>query len=160
MLLSSILSFTLAAAAPAPTPPALTTFDSPEEAAVHILELAYQHLPYFEVGGVITRVSPGKYAIGKPHTDYSGHSVEIEEDPDAYQGVIVATYHTHPCLDHTHIPGEFSDEDMKSTRITGHEGFMADLCTGEVHAAKPGIDTEAKGRIVGKFPVVYKRLED
>lgn len=155
-------------------------FDSANEAAVSALAKAYELSPYYEHGGVILRGADGKFRASYPATDYHGDSLEIDEDPLPYTeyGTVVATYHTHPCLPLSHVPDVFSPQDLKSDRITNHEGFLLDTCSGEVHAFMPGVDkiephevhdllelvlgnegATAKGRIVGHVSVTGARLE-
>lgn len=141
--------------------PAPTTFDSLEEAAVYALSISYRLSHYYEVGGVLVKIGD-KYAIGAPHTDWSGDSLEFGEDhdPDLYTGVIVGDYHTHPCNSHTHVVSQFSPQDLLGYRMFHVQGFMGDLCTGDVHTFVPGVDKRpdeydgtSPGRIVGKFKV-------
>lgn len=123
-------------AAQAAKPP--TEFDSMNEAAVYGLQIAYSWTPAYERGGVVTKLADGKFAVSIPRTEYAGDHVDIDEDPDLYQGTIVATYHTHPCLPTSHVPSMFSPDDLKMARAAGHVSFIADLCTGFVHRWQPG----------------------
>lgn len=115
-----------------------TDFESMNEAAVNALQLSYRLTPAYEQGGVVTRLSNGRFAIGSPHTDYAGDTVEIDADPELYQGMVVATYHTHPCLPVTHVPGMFSPPDLRGAREEKLGSYIADLCTGDVHYWQPG----------------------
>jgi hypothetical protein len=130
-------------------------FDSPVEAALDALSYVYQHLPYYEAGGVVLE-HEGKYYTSKPVTDFVGASVHLDEDPASYPGSrIVATYHNHPCLDKTFVPGEFSPQDLRTSRVSNTAGYMLDFCTGELHVWDPKIDDNNNviGRIVGHVPV-------
>lgn len=126
-------------AVPAPEP-SPTLFNSMEEAAVHAEQLSYNATSAYELGGVITEVN-GKFAIGLPRTDFSGDSLsQIDMDPIHYHGTIVANYHTHPCLPHTHDPSVFSPEDLRSDRSYKSIGFVANFCTGKVMKYDPSKD--------------------
>lgn len=138
-MLTTILAAILMAAPPASP----TEFDSMNEAAVKALQISYNLSPAYERGGVITKLANGKFAVGVPTTEYAGDHTDIDEDPELYNGAIVATYHTHPCLPTSHVPGMFSPDDLKSARITGHATYIADLCTGNVHRWQPGDSYDA-----------------
>lgn len=144
---------------PAQAPDAIVEFGSIEEAAVYALKNAYDISHYYEVGGVLTRLPNGKFAIGLPSTNWSGVAVSIDYDPEDYVGVIVGDYHQHPCNPHNFIPQSFSPQDLLEYRIHHVEGFMLDMCTGKVHAFLPGKDVRTpddgitEGRIVGRIPV-------
>lgn len=143
----------------AKTPPKLTEFNTAEEAAVLALTDAYAISHYYEVGGVIIRQANGKFTVGVPFTQYSGASVEIDYDPERYTGMIVGDYHTHPCNTNKFIPNSFSPNDLQQYRTYHTEGFLLDMCTGKIHAFKPGIDKrnpddeDTEGRIIGRIPV-------
>lgn len=154
LALALILSGVANAAAPEPT-----SFGTINEAAVKAAEMMYGISHYYEIGGVITVLGNGRFAIGVPQTDWSGRSVEINYDPDQFHGVIVGDYHMHPCNTHNFIPESFSPADLKEYRVYHVEGFMLDACTGKVHAFMPGQDKRnpdsetTEGRIIGKIPV-------
>jgi hypothetical protein len=143
-----------------PSEPSLRLFNTMNEAALYALQDAYHDSHYYEVGGVITRVGD-KFAVGAPRTDWSGDSVEIDDDPADYHGVIVASYHTHPCNPTSHVPALFSPNDLRSDRSLGHTGYMADLCTGIVTMYDPLTDVVPvvtrivgwSGHMVGQFHV-------
>lgn len=156
-------------------------FDSMNEAGVNALRAAAQQSLYYEYGGVIVHnTKTGAYGFSFPSTDYAGDHLGIDDDPASYDedAKIVGDFHTHPCLPYSHIPGVFSDADLADARITGHVGYMLDLCTGDVHFFDPAVDkadepTEhdlfelmlgghhgmAKGHIVGHVPVPGTPLE-
>jgi hypothetical protein len=110
-----------------------------------------------------------------PDTDYSGDRVSYSADPDDYKGKLVASYHTHPCLPDSHVPGVFSGNDIQGFRVFNRPGFLLDLCTGDVHYWAPGDPVEprfsgnglgdlrgelvAKGKIVAHIDVPGKSLE-
>jgi hypothetical protein len=136
-----------------------TTFETMNEAAVKAMEYSYHVSHYYEVGGVITKLPNGKFAMGAPITDFSGDSIaEIDFDPLDYHGEIVASYHTHPCNSHTHVPSMFSPEDMHSDRSHHTVGYVANLCTGDVMRHDPSTDHPNPhngwaGTVIGKIPV-------
>jgi hypothetical protein len=144
----------------APVAQSPTTFATMNEAAIFALQNAYLNSHYYEVGGVITRVGD-KFAVGAPRTDWSGDSVEIDDDPADYHGIIVASYHTHPCNSTSHVPAVFSPTDLRSDRSLGHPGYMANLCTGIVTMYDPLADVVPaatriigwSGHVVGQFHV-------
>lgn len=138
-----------------------STFATLNEAAVRALENAYRISHYYEVGGILGKLGV-KYVIGQPTSDVSGDSISvINMDPLSYKGVIVATYHTHPCNSNTHLPSVFSPNDTHSDRSYKVIGYMADLCTGKVTMYNPevdiGLDADSpegwKGHDVGQFAV-------
>jgi hypothetical protein len=137
-------------------------FDSIEEAAVFAMARIYEWSHYYEAGGVIGKLADGKFAVSRPYTNWSGKQVDLENayDPDNYPAgtQIVGDYHQHPCNSNRFVPGVFSPNDLKEYRIFRVEGFVLDMCTGNVHAFKPGVDKEldpgeTAGRIIGKIPV-------
>lgn len=123
---------------PSTSDPQPKEFASADEAATHALQFVARISEAYELGGVILRKPDGKYTVGMPHTDYRGDAVEIDQDPDDYNGTIVATYHTHPCLPVSHIPTVFSPADLSEARAMNHPAYMADLCSGDVHRWSPG----------------------
>lgn len=150
-------------------------FDTMTEAAVYGLKRAAALSEFYEYGGQIVQLKGGKYAIAEPSTDYAGDSVSYSADPIHYDGPIVSSYHTHPCLPYTHKPGAFSPADLSGYRAYNRPGYMLDMCTGDVHYWAPGytVDvalagdsvsslaavTTAVGKIVGHVPVSGKPLE-
>lgn len=152
-------------------------FDTATEAAVWAFSTIYTHISqFYEYGGVIVQKPDGKYVAAVPSTEYAGDHVEIDADPLLYSGTIVATYHTHPCLPSSHVPGEFSPDDLKGSREERLPAYMADLCTGNVHLFNPATDPSPDpmasrlsaalggklpeaGHIVGHFPVSGVSLE-
>lgn len=147
----------------APTPPQqVHEYDTMDEAAVAALRLSYGITPAYEVGGIIAKLPDGKFAIGKPNTDLSGDSISsIDLDPLNYPGVIVAWFHTHPCMPNTHLPTLFSPPDLATSRTYRYPGYMANLCTGKVAKYDPAVDQLTaeevhegwQGPIVGSFAV-------
>ncbi len=146
-------------------PGRIKEFETLYEAAVYAEAMAYSWSHYYEAGGVIVQLEDGKFAISRLFTQWNGKSVDLETayDPDNFPrgSKIVGDYHQHPCNTNNFIPGEFSGADLRSYRISGVEGFVLDMCTGKVHAFKPGVDPRpqddedpnAAGRIIGKIPV-------
>jgi proteasome lid subunit RPN8/RPN11 len=154
-------------------------FDTATEAAVRAFSTIYTHISqYYEYGGVIAKRPDGKYVAELPTTEYAGDRTSIDTDPLEYPAgdEIVATYHTHPCLPSSHIPGSFSPDDLKSSREERYPAYMADLCTGNVHYFDPAVDKSPDemasrlgaalggklpdaGHIVGHFPVSGVSLE-
>jgi hypothetical protein len=123
---------------------------------------------YYEYGGVVVRQPDGKFNASEPLGDYHADNMEIDEDPDGYDGGfdVVADYHTHPCIS-GYAPGVFSPNDLRSMRIAKHGGYILDECTGDVHYWKPGDPYDkptdklealigahiATGKVVGHIPV-------
>ena len=150
-------------------------FDSVNEAAVIILASAYnKHPHYYEYGGVIVQAPTGKFAASQPVTIGRASSMDINEDPDAYDESlpIVADYHTHPCIS-GYVPGVFSPADLHNARELGRPSYILDECTGDVHYWKPGDGYDApqsvmgfmsraqlaSGRVVGHIPVDGKEIK-
>jgi hypothetical protein len=162
VLVAALAFCAVAARAQVPAP---TLFDSMEEAAARALASGYHSFSladYYEFGGVITKVGD-KFAVGYPRTDIDGGSVELDENPAHYAGVIVATYHTHICMPRRFVPHSFSADDLDASDGNKLIGFMGDLCTGKIHEYAPGRDVrpadhdeEYDGRVVGTFPVDFK----
>jgi hypothetical protein len=162
---------------------AVTQADGPREFATinEAALFAFQYIlkqpvsTYYEYGGQIVQMPDGKYALAMPDTDYSGDRVSYSADPDDYKGKLVASYHTHPCLPDSHVPGVFSGNDIQGFRVFNRPGFLLDLCTGDVHYWAPGDPVEprfsgsslgdlrgelvAKGKIVAHIDVSGKSLE-
>lgn len=177
-LLVAALLLTRGAFADAPAPVHHPReFDTATEAATWAFSTIYTRLgaaSYYEYGGVIVRAPDGKYVAALPTTEYAGDHVGIDTDPLSYPvgDTIVATYHTHPCLPVSHIPGNFSPNDLTVAREERYPAFMADLCTGNVHLFDPAVDKSpdpvsnvlaggaaSSGRIVGHFPVSGVSIE-
>lgn len=145
-------------------------FDTTEEAAVAALHASYVLTPFYEIGGVIVKKPNGKYEAELPHTEYVGDAVSLDQDPANYNPTyqIAATFHTHPCLKQTHIPAQFSPEDLSIARTGSHVAYIADFCTGKVHKYDPIKDVlplEAKrkgfeGPVTGEFSVSGDTLDD
>lgn len=111
-------------------------FRTVDAAAMYIVGRIYERSHYYEYGGVIVK-SPQGYAIGQPRTQYHGMDVEFDEDPEAYDYPIVATYHVHPCLKYA-FPSVFSPQDLSGSRSANHPGYVLDECTGDLHYWAPG----------------------
>lgn len=131
-------------------------FKSAGEAALYALQEAADLSPYYEYAGVILRSPTGSYVFTDPETMYRGDQSSFDDDPadnpDGY--TMVAWYHTHPCLPISHVPGKFSETDLQSSRSARSEAYMADLCTGNVHAWMPGVDVDP----YLEQPVILQRL--
>jgi hypothetical protein len=113
-------------------------FDTLHEAAMYAAVRLEQCSHYYECSTFIAKDSHGKFAVGPARTDYSGDSVRISANtPEDWD--IVATVHTHPCLEH-HYPGLFSAPDMIGDIVSRTTGYMVDLCTGDVHEFIPGVN--------------------
>jgi len=147
---------------------ATTHFDSMNEAGVKALEYSHQQSEYYEYGGVIVQGPDGKFTFSDPVTDYAGDHVGVDQDPEHYPKdvKIVAGYHSHACLPHTHVPAVLSPDDLSNARTLNKPEYMLDMCTGDVHYWAPGDPTEmveyeqvAKGKIVGHVAVSGKELE-
>jgi hypothetical protein len=117
-----------------------TTYGSVREAAIYALAGAYALSHYYEVGGVITRLDDGTYGLGRPVTLWSGDHVEVNHNPLAVRGTIVADYHTHPCNKFSYIPSVMSGEDVVDNLEHSVIGYVADLCTGKVMEFDPSKD--------------------
>lgn len=133
-----------------------------EAAGVAGIQHAYDFSNSWEYGGVILLTHDGKFLISVPNTDWSGDSVRINDEKDAFPGLkIVGDYHTHPCLPFTHYPEYFSPPDVQSDFYSFRVGIMGDFCTGNVHEFTPGVDPPGDhpvkhgkvttGRVVGKI---------
>jgi hypothetical protein len=111
-------------------------FPTTNAAALYIVGKIYEHSHYFEYGGVIVKSSKG-YALSAPKTQRHGMDVAFNEDPEAYEFPIVASYHVHPCLSGT-VPSVFSPQDLAGARVTNHPAYVLDECTGALHYWAPG----------------------
>jgi hypothetical protein len=149
------------------------------EAAIYALSRAYNDHPhYYEYGGVIVKMANGKFNASAPTTEGNATHIDINEDPEKYDGhyPVVSDYHTHPCIE-GYVPGVFSAQDLISMREYQRGGYILDECTGDVHYWKPGdaydkpdpkegIDVlslfrdrrSAAGIVVGKIPVDGKQF--
>jgi hypothetical protein len=146
-------------------------FNTPTEAAIFAFIYIAHTSEYYEYGGQIVQLPDGKYAVSRPVTNYEGDHVAFSADPDDYEGKIVASYHTHPCLPFSHIPDHFSTDDLVGSRAFNRPIYMLDFCTGNVHYWAPGDPVEqgpvdtlipielAVGKIVGHVEVSGKPLE-
>lgn len=114
-------------------------YDTELQAAVAGLQMAYNASNSYEYGGVIIRATNGRFRVSRPDTDYRGDGVSIDYS-NSYAGyVIVADYHTHPCLPYSHWPAVFSDNDANSNDRTAYVGYMLDMCSGVVRRYIPGV---------------------
>lgn len=111
-------------------------FQTADAAALYVVGKIYERSHYYEYGGVILKTSLG-YAISAPATQHHGMDVEFNEDPEAYDFPIVATYHVHPCLKNA-APSVFSPQDLAGSRATKTPGYVLDECTGDLHYWAPG----------------------
>jgi hypothetical protein len=139
----------------------LPTFSTLVEAGVHGVARAYQCSRYYECGGIIATDRVGKFVVFPVASDYASDHVSIDDDnlPDGY--IVVATYHTHPCIAR-YVTQMFSPNDLMNAILGEAVAFMGDLCTGKVHEFDPNADkpnTEqvgptlwlTQGRIVGQI---------
>lgn len=138
----------------------LPTFNTLVEAGVHGIARAYQCSRNYECGGIIASNQAGKFVVFPVKSDYASDHVGIDTDtPDGY--IVVATYHTHPCISR-YVTQVFSPADIMNSLLGEQIGFMGDLCTGKVHEFDPNVDkpnTEqvesnlwlTQGRIVGQI---------
>jgi len=151
---------------------ALPAFDTLQEAGVYGIVRSYLCSPYYECGGIIIRrLGDGKYVVGPVHTDYSGDSLEQDHHvPPGY--VLVADFHTHPCLPQSHSVSYFSPQDISGNLAEHTIGFMGDLCSGDVHEFDPLKDRPAdepvpgtpgiystRGRVIGHVQITRVSLE-
>ncbi len=111
-------------------------FPTADEAALYVVGKIYEHNHYYEYGGVIAKTSEG-YIISQPKTQRHGTDVEFDEDPEAYDFPIIATYHVHPCLEDV-FPSVFSPQDLAGARTAKTPAYVLDECTGELHYWAPG----------------------
>lgn len=111
-------------------------FATADAAALYIVGKIYEHSHYYEYGGVVVKAPKG-YAISEPKTQRHGMDVTFNEDPEAYEYPIVASYHTHPCLRGV-VPSVFSPQDLAGARATNHPAYVLDECTGALHYWAPG----------------------
>jgi hypothetical protein len=99
-----------------------------------------------------------------PNTNFEGGHVHIN-DYSAPPGIVVASYHTHPCKEEF-FSSYFSPADMSDPIFFHHIAFMGDFCTGLIHEFVPGDNPDvdqvegdgpwlSKGRIVGSFTTVH-----
>ena len=132
--LVAMLMLSTAIADPAPKP---TEFATADAAATWALTAVYDISPYYEYGGMIVRTPAGKFIAVRPHTDREGTSVSMDYDPEDYPYPIVATYHTHPCIDGA-LSGKFSNQDLSNARSFNTPSYIANFCTGEVQRWSPG----------------------
>lgn len=153
------------------SPDELPAYDTLEEAGVHGIQRAIECSIYYECAGSIAQRPDGKFVVGPTGSDDHGDSVDVDHSvPPGWK--LVADYHTHPCLNRTHLPDFFSAQDMAGSTMLKITGFMGDLCTGDVHEFTPGRDapndTEvrpdsgvylSRGRIVGHVAVPNTVIE-
>lgn len=123
-------------AQPAVDGDAIRFFKTQDEAALYVVGKIYGHSHAYEYGGVILKAKRG-YVISVPHTARHGTDVNINEDPESYDFLIVATYHVHPCLTNV-FPSVFSPQDLAGARATNHPAYVLDECTGALHYWAPG----------------------
>jgi hypothetical protein len=111
-------------------------------------------------------MKPGLFMVLPPTTSYAGDHVELHGSE--LGGLVVASYHTHPCLP-DHYVQFFSPPDLNEPLYFRRPVFMGDFCTGNVHEFKPGDKPDAeevdsgggntlylpKGRILGKFTTAH-----
>lgn len=111
-------------------------FPSADAAALYVVTKIYERSHYYEYGGVIVKGAKG-FMISLPATQHHGMDVNFEEDPEAFDSPIVATYHVHPCLRNA-FPSVFSPQDLEGSRVTKTPGYVLDECTGDLHYWAPG----------------------
>jgi hypothetical protein len=152
-------------------PDALPAYDTLEEAGVHGVLRAYECSHAYECGGPIAMRPDGKFVVGPVKSTYSGDSVELSHGVPA-GWILVADYHTHPCNNTSHAVSFFSPQDIAGYELRKIVGFMGDLCTGDVHEFRPGVDSPngdpipgepgywlSHGRVVGQIQVDGKSQE-
>ena len=118
-------------------------FDSFANAATYAVALSYEKTNTFESSGVVVVRGDMRFQVTQPVTESSGDSVGIPSfKRPGY--VVVADYHTHPCLPYTHFVVWFSPEDIEEAEGDNNEpavgAVMGDFCTGNVHAWAFGTD--------------------
>lgn len=114
----------------------LQVFPTMDAAAVYVVTKIYARSHYYEFGGIIAKTPKG-FVVSLPATQHRGMEVSFEDDPEAFEFPIVATYHVHPCLKNA-FPSVFSPQDLSSSRITRTPGYVLDECTGLIHYWAPG----------------------
>jgi hypothetical protein len=119
------------------------TFDSFDNAAVYAIAKSYELTNVYESAGLIVVGANMKFQVTQPRTENSGDSVSIPSfERPGY--VVVADYHTHPCLPYTHFVRWFSQEDIEVAEggpmDPGVIAVMGDLCTGIVNEWAFGVD--------------------
>lgn len=116
-------------------------FETFSSAATYAIAMAYEFTNVFESAGVVVIRSDMKFQVTKPVTENSGDSVGIPMfKRPGY--VVVADYHTHPCLPYTHFVRWFSPEDIEEVEQEGGSSVavMGDLCSGNVNVWSQGRD--------------------
>jgi hypothetical protein len=121
-------------------PEVFETFDS---AAVYAIAKSYELTNAYESAGVIVVRNDMKFQVTVPRTESSGDSTSIP-DFERKGFVVIADYHTHPCLPYTHWVRWFSGEDIEVAEGGPLEpaviAIMGDLCTGNVNEWAFGVD--------------------
>ena len=118
-------------------------FESFNNAAVFAIAQSYELTHTYESAGVIVVGPDMQFQITQPKTENSGDSVGVPSF--ARPGyVVVADYHTHPCLPYTHFVRWFSEEDIEVVEgdVTDPTviAIMGDMCTGIVNEWAQGVD--------------------
>lgn len=141
------------------------TYDTIEQAAIAgFKSIAADPIsPYYEFGAEIVKTPDGKFLPLTPMTDFEGDRVHVGDRELEKLGILVGSYHTHPCLP-DHYVEFFSSDDLEEPIFYHRTAFMGDFCTGNVHEFKPGDKPDAqqpdndeksfylsKGRLIGKF---------
>lgn len=147
-----------------------------QSVAVHALKEAFNRPngQQWEHGGIVFLRNGQMIHTSPAITDSQSDSLWIV--PRNLKGpsdVLLAMYHTHPCLPDSHFPQYFSVPDIAISLFERVPTFVLDECSGMVHEFDPTVDDPNKteetvtgghhvviGRIIGNIGQVGRNVEN
>jgi hypothetical protein len=146
-------------------------FNALDQAAIGAIENSYKKSNHYEFGGLlIENKKTHQYYYQIPYTDLGIDHVRIRYDVKFtdLDLKIVSEYHTHSCFPYTHVPTDFSSNDVFNYILHNQVGYMGNFCNGLVQKWDPtdikfleelggngpfGLDEEDtyEGEVVGKI---------